>query len=157
MDYLDSLDSSSKLAPICQKSFINKFYLILLNGKICFDVIGAKNSWWKQIHVFCIDNMYICIIRMGQASRAFLPQPAKSWKAWRKMCNIWQDKEDACVRSSSVAARLDQESRGRRPSEDEPSGCRSGSASSLSRCRPIVRCRAPSGSTATDLSAVGFC
>ena len=110
MDYLDSLDSSSKLAPICQKSFINKFYLILLNGKICFDVIGAKNSWWKQIHVFCIDNMYICIIRMGQASRAFLPQPAKSWKAWRKMCNIWQDKEDACVRSSSVAARLDQES-----------------------------------------------
>jgi hypothetical protein len=33
---------SRELAPSCAKCFINKLYLILLNSKILFDVIGLK-------------------------------------------------------------------------------------------------------------------
>ena len=33
---------SRELALICQKKFINKLYLILLNSKTLFDVIGIK-------------------------------------------------------------------------------------------------------------------
>jgi hypothetical protein len=33
---------SRELAPSCVKSFINRFYLILLNSKILFDVMGLK-------------------------------------------------------------------------------------------------------------------
>jgi hypothetical protein len=33
---------SRELAPSCAKSFINRFYLILLNSKILFDVMGLK-------------------------------------------------------------------------------------------------------------------
>ena len=35
---------SRKLAPICQKGFLNKFYLISLNDKILFDVTGTKKK-----------------------------------------------------------------------------------------------------------------
>ena len=35
---------SRELALICQKKFINIFYLILLNGKISFEVTGAKKT-----------------------------------------------------------------------------------------------------------------
>jgi hypothetical protein len=42
MDYLGSLNLSRELTPICQKKFIKKFYLILLNDKILFDVMGLK-------------------------------------------------------------------------------------------------------------------
>jgi hypothetical protein len=38
IDYLGSLNLSRELAPICAKSFIIRFYLILLNNKILFDV-----------------------------------------------------------------------------------------------------------------------
>jgi len=44
MNELGSFDSSRKLAPICQKDFINKFYLIFLNDKIPFDVTRAKKT-----------------------------------------------------------------------------------------------------------------
>ena len=42
MDQLGSLDLSRELAPICAKKIRNIFYLILLNGKILFDVTGVK-------------------------------------------------------------------------------------------------------------------
>jgi hypothetical protein len=35
---------SRELAPICAKSFINRFYLILLNSKILFDVMGREET-----------------------------------------------------------------------------------------------------------------
>jgi hypothetical protein len=42
MDYLGSLNLSRELTSICQKKFIKRFYLILLNDKILFDVMGLK-------------------------------------------------------------------------------------------------------------------
>jgi hypothetical protein len=32
----------SRISTSCAKSFINRFYLILLNSKILFDVMGSK-------------------------------------------------------------------------------------------------------------------
>ena len=58
IDYLGSLDSSRKLAPICQKGFINIFYLIILNVKISFDVTGAKKSLGKQIDPKCLTMFF---------------------------------------------------------------------------------------------------
>ena len=44
IDQLGSLDSSRDLQPICAKSFVNIFYLVLQNSKVPFQKFTQKRS-----------------------------------------------------------------------------------------------------------------
>ena len=47
---------SRDLQLICVKKFVNKFYLILLNSKILFDVMGAKKVHSAKVMTSSIHN-----------------------------------------------------------------------------------------------------
>ena len=64
MDEVDLLDSSRDLQPIHAKSFINRLYLVLLNGKILFQKIFGREtkhglmSAKKVLQSLCLSAAY---------------------------------------------------------------------------------------------------
>jgi hypothetical protein len=120
---------SRELAPIYAKSFINRFYLILLNSKILFDVTGLNFRGEKERTVDCwfipgmLDSLRplrvillpICRLRLSVClrgcceSREYVIMPLK--RPGRKTKRIWRKNLTGLLQKIKLLSRSDQVSR----------------------------------------------